>query len=130
MKAAQTRVVLLLALLPVAVCPGVSIAENKPCRGFVGTAYTRVKLLSLCGEPNEILEQETKRSIFWRYRGYPFTPVRSMRIDSRDTIEPIPQRIPQRTSRGEAPRVAVDEQLFRTILDEASAQSTEPAAPK
>jgi len=126
LKAAQTPVILLLALLRIAVGPGVSLADNKPCRGFVGTVPTRVKLLSLCGEPNEILEQETKRSILWRYRGYPFVPVRSMRIDGRDAIEPGPQR----TSRGEAPRVDVDEQLFRTILDEASAQSTEPAAPK
>lgn len=122
MKATQAPVLVCIALLKIAACSGVSLAENKPCRGFVGTAYTRVKLLSLCGEPDEILEQEIKRSILWRYRGHPFTPVRSMRVDSRAPLKPIFKQPAQ----AEAPRVDVDEQLFRTILDETSAQSSAP----
>lgn len=126
MKSSQVLFFLLVALLKGAVYPQVSLADTKPCRGFVGTLYTRARLIALCGQPDEILEQETKRLILWRYKGYPYVVVRGSRVDSYETVS----RTAQLKRGGEDTKSGVDGELFRTILDEASAQSKEGDAPK
>lgn len=120
----QTLFLFLGILLILGATPDVSFADTKPCRGFVGAPHSRGELLALCGQPDEILEQETKRLILWRYRGYSHVVVRASSVDSRLSGRGAAQPPLQI----ETDQVEVGQELFRKILDEAAAQSTEPTA--
>jgi hypothetical protein len=94
--------------------PHLASAETRPCRGFSGDLYSRERLRALCGEPDEILEQETRRVVLWRYKGYPHVVVRSGH-DIEIGVPTVKARsiTPKKSTTGLA------QGLFLSILDEA-----------
>jgi hypothetical protein len=131
------KVVISLPLLATIFFPAHSDAVTRPCRGFGGASYTRERLLALCGKPDEVVEQETKRTLLWRYKGYPFVVVGSESANSR--ILQQPRDLFRGTSsglnsastshgagkqveaeRGTVVRESVSQELFLSILNEAS----------
>jgi len=118
-----------LAVALVSVFQQDALSEIPPCRGFSGGDYSRERLLSLCGEPDEILEQETQRIVSWRYKGYPYTIVESNHLtDKRGRVDRVSGMrsplIPK--NRLNPPKSAATPEkntLFLSILDEAAAVS-------
>ncbi len=118
--------------------PDHSDAVTRPCRGFGGASYTRERLLALCGQPDEVVEQETKRTLLWRYKGYPFVVVGAESRNSpilrrpRDLLRATPSNPDSGSNskeaekqheaeRGTIAREPVSQELFLSILNEASA---------
>lgn len=112
-----------------AALPHIASAETRPCRGFSGDSYSREMLRAMCGEPDEILEQETQRIILWRYKGYPYTIVESDRSTGErgrvDRVSGIRSRLIPKNRLTPTKSAATPEinTLFLSILDEAAAVS-------
>jgi hypothetical protein len=128
-RASDAAIWLGMAVGTLVVSPHLAYATSLPCRGFSGADYSRERLLSLCGEPDEILEQETKRLVMWRYKGYPSTIISSNRFTGergrvdrvsgiRSSIVGKNASIPQKSA-----VVPENNTLFLSILDEAAAVS-------
>jgi hypothetical protein len=94
--------------------PHLASAETRPCRGFSGDLYSRERLRALCGEPDEILEQETRRVVLWRYKGYPYVVVRS----GHDSEIGVPT-VKARSTTQKKSTTGLAQGLFLSILDEA-----------
>ena len=94
--------------------PHLASAEIRPCRGFSGAFYSRERLRAICGEPDEILEQETRRVVLWRYKGYPYVVVRGG-LESEIEIPTV--KAHSNTQKKSTTGLA--QGLFLSILDEA-----------
>jgi hypothetical protein len=118
-----------LAVALVSVFQQYALSETPPCRGFSGGDYSRERLLSLCGEPDEILERETQRIILWRYKGYPYTIVESDRSTGErgrvNSVSGIRSGLIPKNRLTPTKSAATPEKntLFLSILDEAAAVS-------
>jgi hypothetical protein len=100
-------------------------ADPRPCRGFTGTVYSRKILLERCGEPDEVLVQEPKRLVLWRYKNHPYVVVRGTSLHD----SPLFRDKPPIKRKGDSYQTTVDEALFRRVLDEASEASSEGQKP-
>jgi hypothetical protein len=94
--------------------PHLAYAETRPCRGFSGAIYSRERLRAICGEPDEILEQETRRVVLWRYKGYPYVVVRG----GHDIEIGVPT-VKARSTTQKKSTTGLAQGLFLSILDEA-----------